>query len=126
MAEVKSAWVADGGTNGRALTRVLARSPIYTMALTDVRYVMATSALHVLEQWRSSGGVIAEHIAPAPYPDGRYQTSMIWWDRDTVLRHAEPDQAAVRTREIAALRRGGFRCDAEAVSRNPFRQPAAA
>lgn len=126
VAEVKSAWVGDGGATGRTLTRALARSPIYTMALTDIRYVMATSALHVLEQWRTSGGVIAKHIAPAPYPDARYQTSMIWWDRDTVLRHADSDQAAIIAREIAALRRGDFRYEPESAARSPLREPAAA
>lgn len=125
VAEVKSAWVGDGSSNGRTLTRVLARSPLYSMALLDVQYVMATSATHVLEQWRSSGGVIARHIAPAPYPDARYETSMIWWDRDTVLRHAEPDQAARIAIEVAALRRGDYRYGGLAGS-GAFQESAAA
>lgn len=113
VAEMKSAWVGDGFPNGRALTRVLARSPLHTMALLDVRYVMATSALHVLAQWQSSGGVIATHIAPAPYPDARYETSIIWWDRLTVRRHADPEQARLVAVETAALRRGEFLCDGD-------------
>jgi hypothetical protein len=108
VAEVKSAWVAHGFANGKRLTRVLARSPLYSMELLGVRYVMATSATHVLEQWRSSGGVIARHIAPAPYPDARYETSMIWWDRATALWQAEPEQALAIARETAAIRRGDY------------------
>lgn len=108
VAEVKSAWVADGYPNGRLLTRVLARSPLYSMEMLDVRHVMATSAAHVLEQWKSSGGVIATHIAPAPYPDARYETKIIWWDRATALRHADPEQASVIRRETSALRRGDY------------------
>lgn len=125
VAEVKSAWVGEGSSRGRTLTRVLARSPIYSMALLDIRHVMATSATHVLEQWRTSGGVIARHIAPAPYPDARYETSMIWWDRATVLRHAEPDQAVKITVETAALRRGDFVYD-PAANRDRYREAAAA
>jgi hypothetical protein len=125
VAEVKSAWVADGSSNGRTLTRVLARSPLYTMALLDIRYVMATSATHVLEQWRSSGGVIARHITPAPYPDARYATSMIWWDRTTAIRHAAPDQVGLIASEMDALRRGDFRYDADLVGRL-YSEPAAA
>jgi hypothetical protein len=126
VAEVKSAWVAEGSSNGRTLTRVLARSPLYTMALLDVRHVMATSATHVLEQWRSSGGVIARNIAPAPYPDARYETSMIWWDRATVMRHAEPDQAERIAYEIAALRRGDFRYTGEPADGDRYQEAAAA
>lgn len=126
VAEVKSAWVGDGSSNGRTLTRVLARSPLYTMALLNIQHVMATSATHVLEQWRSSGGVIARHIAPAPYPDARYETSMIWWDRATVMRHAEPDQAVKIAFETAALRRGDFQYDARPSGGDDYRESAAA
>lgn len=111
VAEVKSAWVGDGHPDGRSLTRVLARSPLYTMTLLGLRYVMATSAMHVLAQWRTSGGVIPSHIAPAPYPDERYETRIIWWDAETVYKHAEPEQAARIAFETAALRRGEFLCD---------------
>lgn len=126
VAEVKSAWVGDGSSSGRTLTRVLARSPLYTMALLGVQHVMATSATHVLEQWRSSGGVIARDVAPAPYPDARYETSMIWWDRATVMRHAEPDQAVRIAFETAALRRGDFRVDAGLADDGRYRERAAA
>jgi hypothetical protein len=126
VAEVKSAWVGEGSSNGRTLTRVLARSPLYAMALLNVRHVMATSATHVLEQWRSSGGVIARNIAPAPYPDARYETSMIWWDRATVMRHAEPDQAVRIAFETAALRRGDFVYDTRIADGERFREAAAA
>lgn len=108
VAEVKSAWVGGGHPDGRSLTRVLARSPLHTMALLGVRYVMATSAMHVLAQWRTSGGVIPSHIAPAPYPDARYETRIIWWDAATVYRHAEPEQAVRIAYETGALRRGEF------------------
>jgi len=53
----------------------------------------ATAATHALNRWRSSGGVVAP-IPAAPYPDDRYQTKMIWWDRRDFIRHAEPGQVA--------------------------------
>jgi hypothetical protein len=56
----------------------------------------------VLNRWRSSGGVVAP-IAAAPYPDHRYQTKMMWWDRCNFIRYAAPKQAAKIITEIADL-----------------------
>jgi hypothetical protein len=55
--------------------------------------MMATAAAHVLNRWRSAGGVVAA-IPAAPYPDDRYKTKMIWWNRRDFVKHAEPQQAA--------------------------------
>jgi hypothetical protein len=30
----------------------------------------------------------------SPYPNDRYQTKMIWWDRRNFINHAEPKQVA--------------------------------
>jgi hypothetical protein len=54
---------------------------------------MATAATYVLNRWRSSGGVVAP-IPATPYPNDRYQTKMIWWDRRNFINHAEPKQVA--------------------------------
>lgn len=74
------------------------------MAVLDVDYCMATAAAHILEQWRSSGGVVSD-IPATPYPDGRYETKMIWWDRRTFAIHGEADQVAAVFREMAQVRR---------------------
>lgn len=89
--EAKSAWVTDDPNRNRHLTKSLARTPFHGMALLGVQFFMATSAEHALAPWRSSGGVLAP-IHSTPYPDERYRTKMMWWDRLTFADHADADQ----------------------------------
>ncbi|MFE3290969.1 hypothetical protein [Rhodococcus sp. NPDC059234] len=84
VVEMKAAWVADGVPRRGELTRSLAGIGCRTTEILDVQFLMATAAEHVLELWESSGGVVATHIPPTPYPDGRYLTRMMWWDRTTL------------------------------------------
>jgi hypothetical protein len=91
--EMKSAWVTDDPDKNRCLTAALARSGFHMMALLDVQFCMATAAAYVLNRWRSSGGVVAS-IPATPYPDERYQTKMMWWDRRDFVKYAEPEQVA--------------------------------
>ena len=58
------------------------------MTLLDVQFAMATAAAYVLDRWRSSGGVVASKIPATPYPDERYRTKMMWWDRSSFANHA--------------------------------------
>src|SRR5271156_2149052 len=100
--EMKSAWVTDNPDQNRCLTAALARSGFYMMALLDVQFCMATAAAYVLNRWRSSGGGVAG-IRAAPYPDERYQTKMMWWNRRDFVNHAEPEQVAkvlMETRQL--------------------------
>ncbi len=89
--EMKSAWTTDDRERARCLSKSLARTMFHAMALMDVQFCLATSAPHVLERWRTSGAVVAA-IPATPYPDERYRTKMMWWDRRTFANHAEPDQ----------------------------------
>ncbi|MDP9165233.1 MAG: hypothetical protein M3O32_04105 [Actinomycetota bacterium] len=89
--EMKSAWTTDDRDRARRLSLSLARTMFHAMALLDSQFSMATSAPHALEQWRTSGGVVAA-IPATPYPDERYRTKMMWWDRRTFANHAVPEQ----------------------------------
>jgi hypothetical protein len=100
--EMKSAFVADDLDRRKAVTRALARSGFHAMALMGLQFCMATSAPHVLDRWRSSGGVVAP-IPATPYPDARYRTKMMWWDRRTFANHAEPGQVSRILAEIALI-----------------------
>jgi hypothetical protein len=102
--EMKAAWLAKDPTPGRLRAKMIARSGFHAMAVLDINYCMATSAAHILEQWRSSGGEVAP-IPAAPYPDERYQTKMMWWDRRTFTAHGESDQVAAIFREMAQIQR---------------------
>ena len=102
--EMKSGWVAEDADRDLDLTTPLARSAFHMMALIDVQFCMATAASYVLNRWRSSGGVVAG-IPATPYPDERYQTKMIWWDRRDFVSHAEPTQVAKILTETSQLTR---------------------
>jgi hypothetical protein len=91
--EMKAGWVIDDADRNRPLITALARSGCHITALLDCQFMMATAATHVLNRWRSAGGVVAP-IPAAPYPDDRYQTKMIWWNRRDFINYAEPRQAA--------------------------------
>jgi hypothetical protein len=92
--EMKAAWVTSDSERSPYVTRALARTASHSMTILDNQFCMATSAAHVLEKWRSSGGVVAGNIPATPYPSERYQTRIMWWDRRTYARFAEPGQLA--------------------------------
>lgn len=92
VVEVKSAWTDSRDYGSRALSRVLARTALPMMTLLGAQFVMATAAAHVLEQWRSSGGVVASRIPAAAYPTEDYRTKVMWWDRRTIATHADAEQ----------------------------------
>jgi hypothetical protein len=103
VVEMKSAWVTDDAARSRRLTASLARTGCQVLAVMGVQFCMATGAQHVLARWRSSGGVVAP-IRSTPYPDDRFRTKLMWWDRRTVVNHAAPSQAATIIAEMAAIR----------------------
>ncbi|MGA7055321.1 MAG: hypothetical protein WBZ37_29475 [Mycobacterium sp.] len=91
--EFKSAWATDDPDRSPGITTAMARIAFPMMAVLDVQFCMATAATYALNRWRSSGGVLAG-IPATPYPDERYQTKMMWWNRSDWVHHAEPDQVA--------------------------------
>jgi hypothetical protein len=105
VVEVKSAWANTHDYGSRALSRVLARTALPMMTLLGVQFVMATAAAHVLEQWRSSGGVVAGRIPAAAYPNENYCTKVMWWDRRTIATHAEPEQFKLMCAEDSEILR---------------------
>lgn len=105
VVEVKSAWANSEKYGNRALSRVLARTALPMMTLLGVQFVMATAAAHVLEQWQSSGGVVAGRIPAAAYPNDDYRTKVMWWDRRTIATHAEPEQFKLMCAENSEILR---------------------
>ena len=103
--EMKSAWVTDDPDQNRCRTAALARSGFHMMALLDVQFCMATAAAYVLNRWRSSGGLVAG-IPATPYPDERYQTKMMWWNRRDFANYAGPEQVAKILMETNQLNSG--------------------
>lgn len=110
--EMKSAWVTDDPDQNRYLSAALARSGFHMMALLDLQFCMATAAAYVLNRWRSSGGVVAG-IPATPYPDERYQTKMMWWNRRDFVNYAQPEQVAKILMETEQLTREFYGRDEE-------------
>jgi hypothetical protein len=105
VVEMKTAWMSDDAGRSRSLSNTLARTPFPTMALLDAQFVVATAGVHVLNRWRTSGGVVAAKVPATPYPDDRYRTKMMWWDRSTFTSHADPAQVSKIFSELATLTR---------------------
>lgn len=105
VVEMKTAWMSDDPGRSRSLGTTLARAPFTTMALLDAQFVVATAGAHVLNRWRTSGGVVATKIPATPYPDDRYRTKMMWWDRSTFTNEADPEQVSKIFNEMAILAR---------------------
>ena len=103
VVEVKTAWVTTDPERAPSITRVLARAPLHSMVGLNAQFAMATSASHVLDRWASSGGVVASRIPATPYPDERYRTKIMFWDRRTFANHAEPSQASRVFAELTSL-----------------------
>ncbi len=99
IVETKTAWVDPTVDDPAAAADLLARMALPILAVTGARHLMATSADHSLRRWTSSGGRIDESVPATPYPDERYRTRLMWWDRETLDRTAGP-------RVVAAMRRG--------------------
>jgi hypothetical protein len=100
--EMKSAWATDDPERSHRITDAMARSAFHMMALLGNQFCMATAAAYALNRWRSSGGVISP-IAATPYPNERYQTKMMWWDRHDFVNHAKPEQVSKILHETQLL-----------------------
>lgn len=103
VVEMKTAWMTDDPNRSRSLGNTLARTPFSAMALLDAQFVVATAGAHVLSRWRTSGGVVATKVPATPYPDDRYRTKMMWWDRSTFTNDAAPEQVSKIFNEMSIL-----------------------
>ncbi len=101
--EVKAVWVEHHAEHKVALTAALARAFVHAMDLLQVRYALCTAATHAVTRWQTSGGVISAEVPAVAYPDERYRTKLMWWDRSRVGELVSPDQLTALTRESALL-----------------------
>ena len=107
LVEAKTAYAVSDKPAGRHVAARLTRMPMIVMSLTECRYVMATSAEHVLARWQSGGGCIDSTIETTPYPDDRYTTAAMFWDWNTLRHHAEPTVWAQMQSEYAQFEATG-------------------
>jgi hypothetical protein len=101
--EMKTGWVDHDAPRRVELTAALARIFVHAMALLDVRHVLGTVATHAVRCWQTTGGVVSRTVTPVAYPDDRYRTAPMWWDRDTYADLAAADQLPRLVDESAQL-----------------------
>lgn len=109
VVETKTGWVADDAEARPELVGCLSRAPLHAAMLSGARFALGTSAVHTLAMWASTGGVVADELIPVPYPDDRYRTSVLWWDRLSYTRTAAPDQVSAIAAEAGELTRSWAR-----------------
>ncbi len=112
LIEVKSAFVDPTSSDAAAAAGFLARTPLIVMTATGTRHMLATAADYVLARWESGGGRVDTDIPFTPYPDERYRTQAMFWDRDSLAHHAEP---AVWRTMCAEYRQISHAFDADSV-----------
>jgi hypothetical protein len=101
--EIKGCWVTDDAPRKRLLSNGLARCYIHVMDMLDVQFAFCTAAVHAATRWRTTGGLTVPGLDAVPYPDDRYETTMLWWNRTTIGKFADPDQLALIERESHQL-----------------------
>jgi hypothetical protein len=114
VVEMKGAWLArDLGVDGAS--DALARCCVHSMEWFDARFALCTSSTHAAARWASTGCRPMEGIDAVHYPDERYLTVVMWWDRHLVAELATADQRAhlavgarqLRATSLAPARPGG-------------------
>ncbi len=101
--EVKAVWVRHDVVHRTALTAALARAFVHAMDVLQVRYALCTAAAHAVTRWQTSGGVVASDVPPVAYPDERYRTMLLWWDRTRIAELLTADQLNALHRESHTL-----------------------
>ncbi|MFT4041900.1 MAG: hypothetical protein QM673_01920 [Gordonia sp. (in: high G+C Gram-positive bacteria)] len=114
LVEVKTAWSDERSPIARDVVGQLSRLGLVIVELCDVRYMMATAADHVLRLWNSGGGRVDARIPATPFPDDRYRTQLMWWDRQK-LQSLTTAATWERMRADADLLHGAVSPDTDAI-----------
>ena len=101
--EIKAVWVQLGRTDHRALSEALTRCYVHAMDWFGARFAVCSASTHALGRWRSSGGRPLEWLTPHPYPDERYRSVILWWDRAQLSDLSDRDQYQAMGDETAQL-----------------------
>lgn len=102
VTEIKGGWVSQGFPRRRDLGNALARSFLHGMDALRVQFAFCTAATHAIGRWTTTGGREVPGLDPVAYPDERYRTAMMWWDRTTVHEYGDPAQLRRFRSETAA------------------------
>lgn len=90
LVEMKTGWVSDDLDARHVLAGAIARTPIHVLSLLGIRHALCTVADHAVRRWGTTGAQISGAVPAVAYPDDRYRTVPIWWDRATLLQRMDP------------------------------------
>lgn len=79
LAESSGLWVSNRW-RGTGLSIAMFRVAIAAMPLFGVKRSIAFTHQHVIGLWGPLGWTVDEHVCQIPYPDSRYNSSIIWID----------------------------------------------
>jgi hypothetical protein len=108
VVEMKGAWVSVSLGQTEGLSSALARCCIHSMDWFAARYALCTSSTHSLKAWASTGCRAMDGYDPVPYPDTRYATVPMWWDRHRSVGLATGKQARLLATEAEQLVRSSL------------------
>jgi molybdopterin/thiamine biosynthesis adenylyltransferase len=91
LVELKGAWV-DPNFPGPGLSDALARCYVHAMNWFGARFAICTCAVETAPRWQTTGARRVEGLEPIGYPDDRYQTVVLWWDRSLVKQLSDAEQ----------------------------------
>jgi hypothetical protein len=91
VVEVKTAWVDERSPLAADVAGQLSRLGLVIMEMSGVDHMMATAADHVLRRWESGGGRVDESVSATPFPDDRYRTRLMWWERAELQARTSPE-----------------------------------
>jgi hypothetical protein len=100
--EMKGAWT-DPDHAPRSVSNALARCCVHAMTWFGTRYAVATCSDKVAVRWATTGARTFVDLDPVAYPDDRYRTVLILWDREHLAERALDTQWAAILKETEAL-----------------------
>jgi hypothetical protein len=101
--EVRAVWVDHDTDHRAALAAGMARAFIHAADFLHVRYALCTAAAHAVTRWQTSGGLVSHEVPAVAYPDERYRTMPMWWDRNGIADRITHDQHTALNRESRLL-----------------------
>jgi hypothetical protein len=101
--EAKGGWVSIHRTETRGISAALARCTVHSLDWFGARYAFGTSSTHSMKVWGSVGCRAMEGYEPLPYPDARYATVPVWWDRHRTATRANGKQSRLIATEAEQL-----------------------
>lgn len=105
LVESKGLWVAGEFPGRRAVVQAFGRAPVHASTILGARHGLGTTAAHTERLWTSTGAVLQRDVPPVPYPDERYRTHLMFWDRWHLPPEVSDDEMRAVDAETAALLR---------------------